>query len=234
MAEHKDERKCRQLFEDIFVVEFPKAKKGYLEWLINDSGNPMELDGYNEDLNLAFEYQGQQHEIAWGTETQEHFEQRMRDDDTKKKLCKKHGVMLILVGRKIKPDDRKDYIVKMYEEMSSNKVSIRKIARGEGQKVKEPGEKKPGKTRVKMKPRTRKCKLRSPMIREVLIKFLQTERTLDEIYNKIYTTFGEDTCVSEDRDAFDIKWKHRVRAELRNNFSYSEKTGRYKRRSETK
>ena len=47
---------CKGYFERIFGKYFCKTRP---EWLINDDdGNRMELDGYNEELGLAFEYQG--------------------------------------------------------------------------------------------------------------------------------------------------------------------------------
>jgi len=168
IVEGKGETKCREVFEDIFGVEFPKAERGYLEWLINDRGHSMHLDGYNEDLNLAFEYQGLQHWVKrTRDETDEHFNNRVRDDKTKVKLCKKYGVMLIVVDYTIKFEDMKDYIVKKYEEMSGNKLKLprerRKLALEKGRIVRETGKKKRG---------TKKCTLKRRMIRSVLMKLL--------------------------------------------------------------
>jgi len=42
------------MFNDIFPAQRPL-------WLINARGHQMELDGYCQKLNLAFEYQGEQH-----------------------------------------------------------------------------------------------------------------------------------------------------------------------------
>ena len=49
---------CRTTFEQLFSHEFSKTKPS---WLLNSRGNKMELDGYCEKLQIAFEYQGAQH-----------------------------------------------------------------------------------------------------------------------------------------------------------------------------
>jgi len=54
----KWEEICRSFFEEMFNDKFPKKKPN---WLNNSRGNQMELDGFNEKLKLAFEYQGEQH-----------------------------------------------------------------------------------------------------------------------------------------------------------------------------
>ena len=60
----------------------------------------MELDGYNIDLRLAFEYQGIQHrKKAFGI-TDDELKNIQKEDALKLKLCKKNGVTLIQI-----PDD---------------------------------------------------------------------------------------------------------------------------------
>jgi len=49
---------CRQYFEALFGKPFPKTRPA---WLVNSKRNRQELDGYCEELKLAFEYNGQQH-----------------------------------------------------------------------------------------------------------------------------------------------------------------------------
>ncbi len=90
------ERVCRNIFETIFSTKFPKTRP---KWLINSQGNVMELDGYNEELSLAFEYHGIQH-YEFHTpfhNSLEGFERRKGDDAFKKELCEKKGVILIEV-----------------------------------------------------------------------------------------------------------------------------------------
>jgi len=53
-----NEEKCRLIFETIFKSEFCKKRPA---WLLNEYGVRMELDGYHEKLQVAFEYQGKQH-----------------------------------------------------------------------------------------------------------------------------------------------------------------------------
>jgi len=88
------ERICRELFEQIFSKKFPKY---YPEWLINEEGNRMELDGYNKNLKLAFEHQGEQH-YSLNThfiKSKKKLDRRKHFDKLKVKLCNDHNITLI-------------------------------------------------------------------------------------------------------------------------------------------
>ncbi|HQO22763.1 MAG TPA: hypothetical protein PLM72_06775 [Spirochaetota bacterium] len=58
----------------------------------------MELDGYNEELKIAFEHQGSQHyEKSYYINNQNELNKRQKDDQIKAELCRKHGIKLITV-----------------------------------------------------------------------------------------------------------------------------------------
>lgn len=93
------ERICRLYFEGIFGRRFPQSRPS---WLLNERGKQMHLDGYCEELGLAFEHHGIQHyervnffhgkrggDISLKT--------RQRDDNHKEKLCRENKVLLIIV-----------------------------------------------------------------------------------------------------------------------------------------
>jgi hypothetical protein len=82
---------CRSFMEAAFDNGFPRARP---PWLLNSRGNRMELDGYNESLNLAFEHNGQQH-YEEGHFTND-LSKRIADDNRKMELCKSHGIKLII------------------------------------------------------------------------------------------------------------------------------------------
>ncbi|MDC1157670.1 hypothetical protein OAU07_06860, partial [Alphaproteobacteria bacterium] len=90
-----------------------RFRKGRYDWLRNSNGNPMELDGYSKQLNLAFEYQGQQHyqfyKFFHGTKAK--FLQRQKDDKLKIELCLKRGVRLIEIPYTVAIDDLQDFLV---------------------------------------------------------------------------------------------------------------------------
>jgi hypothetical protein len=77
----------------MFRSPFPKARP---PWLINSDGFQMELDGYCENLGLAFEHQGLQHfQQRKLFQTERQFEKRKSDDERKKLLCNEHNITLI-------------------------------------------------------------------------------------------------------------------------------------------
>lgn len=104
------EHLCREIFELIFGKPFPKKKP---EWLINKSGNLMELDGYNEILRIAFEHHGEQHysENKFLRVGKEALLKRIADDLLKRNLCKKNGIRLIEVPFDIPASDLYRYII---------------------------------------------------------------------------------------------------------------------------
>jgi hypothetical protein len=79
----------------------PFTKTRSLKWLIDDkTGNLMELDGYNEELKIAFEYQGKQHyELTYHNQHNKlRLEDIKRKDELKSRLCYENNVKLIIVS----------------------------------------------------------------------------------------------------------------------------------------
>src|ERR1019366_1393612 len=106
------ERICKEFFEQLFKVDFPKA---YPKWLINKEGNNLELDGYSEKLKIAFEHQGTQHfqKTRMFTKDENTFDKRKEHDEIKRKLCKEKGIHLIEipeVNKYLKVTELKNYI----------------------------------------------------------------------------------------------------------------------------
>ena len=88
------EELCRTALEQILEKKFNKVKPN---WLINSRGNLMELDGFSEEHNIAFEYQGIQHfKLTSFINTKEKLKQRINDDNKKSKLCIENGVKLLI------------------------------------------------------------------------------------------------------------------------------------------
>ena len=103
------ERVCREYFKRIFGKEFPKVKP---DWLRNEKGNKIELDGYCKELKLAFERQGEQHYTKHKFFNVRTLEQQKNIDELKRKLCKQNGIILIEIPYTVKYGDMLDYIAK--------------------------------------------------------------------------------------------------------------------------
>jgi len=91
----QSEARTRAIFEDLFGRTFPKVRPA---WLKSGKNSSLELDGYCEELKLAFEYQGEYHYM----EIPVHHQQRtlkevLQNDELKAKICRKQGVSLIQV-----------------------------------------------------------------------------------------------------------------------------------------
>lgn len=108
---YRSEELVRALFEKRFRVKFPTVKPA---WLKNDRGYSMELDGYNEKLKLAFEYHGEHHyqPIKYGgIDPHSRLNQRKKDDERKRKLCRRTGVALIEIPHTIPYGELDKYVV---------------------------------------------------------------------------------------------------------------------------
>ena len=106
----KPENECRDIIESLTNSEFPKRRPTFL--------NRLELDGYNEKLRIAFEYNGIQHyhyfpQFFHNKEIKYFFYQICRDK-IKRYLCEQEGIYLITIPYHI--TNKKDFIEKKLED----------------------------------------------------------------------------------------------------------------------
>jgi hypothetical protein len=92
------EMKCREIFEELY---FPSAfDKAYPPWLKSPTtSGQLQLNGYNEGLNIAFEYHGKQHEKLsyYNDNDKELFDRQQERDRFKVSKCKDKGITLIVI-----------------------------------------------------------------------------------------------------------------------------------------
>ena len=113
------EHVCKYFIEEMLGVEFKKIKPS---WLLNDRGNKMEYDGYNEEFKIAFEYHGKQHyENIFHFHKTETLERRKFNDKLKQSLSEENGVKLIIIPYYIKNNDIPKFI---YEELLKINLNI--------------------------------------------------------------------------------------------------------------
>ena len=93
----KGEIECRRVLEMIYRVPFKKSKPEFLR--TPDTKKCLELDGYNKELKIAFEYNGDYHYIYphYFTKDELAFHRRIQLDKYKKEVCKKMGIHLISI-----------------------------------------------------------------------------------------------------------------------------------------
>ena len=106
----KNEERCREIFEGIFQRPFPKIRPNWLKR--SSTGKNLELDGYNSDLKLAFEYNGSQH-TKFGPMHRgkiSAFHDQLERDRLEAQLCAQNGVKLIVIPHTVKYDQLESFI----------------------------------------------------------------------------------------------------------------------------
>ena len=111
------EHKCRFIFEQLFGVPFKNT--------FTVLPNKLELDGYNEQLKLAFEYNGLQHykRVPQWQKTENAFLLRKQMDSEKEKLCKEMGITLIVIPYTVSKNDS-ELLSFIKEQLHKTKIII--------------------------------------------------------------------------------------------------------------
>jgi hypothetical protein len=96
-SKSRSEKLTREIFERIMSVEFPTVRPDFLK--NPKTGYNLELDGYNENLKLAFEYNGIQHYKfeKYFHDTEDAFKIQREHDEFKYKKCVELGITLISI-----------------------------------------------------------------------------------------------------------------------------------------
>lgn len=115
-GESRGEAISRQVLEKIYGKPFPKARPEFLKNPV--SGFNLELDGFNEDISIAFEYNGVQHTCFPNKyhNCEEEFIKQVQRDKWKYEMCNKAGVYLITIPHTIPENRIYDYIVERLPE----------------------------------------------------------------------------------------------------------------------
>jgi hypothetical protein len=107
-SKSRSEKLTRSIFEELTGLFFPSIRPDFLK--NSETNKNLELDGYCDDLKLAFEYQGIQHYeyLEHFHKTQEEFINRQNLDRLKLKLCKDHEISVILIPHTLNYQNESD------------------------------------------------------------------------------------------------------------------------------
>lgn len=122
---HREEI-CRIVLEKLFLKKFPKSSPIWLKE--NKELRSYELDGYSEELGIAFEHQGEHHFKEVGYNYKKTLNEIKRRDKLKAQICKKNNVKLIYFTYKDDLIYIKDLVKKRCNELniSTNKINFNK------------------------------------------------------------------------------------------------------------
>ena len=116
-ASFRTEKLCRKMIQEICNLKFPKDRPSFL--------NRLELDGHNKELQLAFEYNGEQHyryiphfhRKGIKDFLSQHFRDRIKKD-----LCERNGVELIIIPYRYDYRDKDKLYDFIYNELEKRGV----------------------------------------------------------------------------------------------------------------
>ena len=95
---HRTEALCRTLLERMLGYPLVKCRPSFLRNPVTN--RCLELDMYNEEHRIGFEYDGAQHDVYTPHfhVNRDHFEYRRLLDQLKDKLCVEHGIRLLRIN----------------------------------------------------------------------------------------------------------------------------------------
>lgn len=93
----KGEKLCRQILEHHYGKPFPTVRPDFLK--NPETGQNLELDGYNEELAIAFEYNGSQHTNFPSVFFKDYndYKKYVEHDLMKRNICQQLGIYLITI-----------------------------------------------------------------------------------------------------------------------------------------
>lgn len=101
------EKLCREHFRELTGKSFLKARP---QWLWGKHRR-LELDGYNPELNIAFEYQGIQHYNSDTIFSRERYAEILEYDNIKRRECTSRNILLIEIPYTVPRHELKKYIM---------------------------------------------------------------------------------------------------------------------------
>ncbi len=111
------ENKCREIIERYFnksnskSIKFPSVRPDFLKGFKNKN---LELDMYNHELKLAFEYDGVQHakyNKHFHKGDYNNFIKQQENDKLKDQICRNLGIKLIRIPHTVKYNDLEGFIL---------------------------------------------------------------------------------------------------------------------------
>ena len=105
----KHEQRTRTILETLFKRPFTSIRPSFLKYI---HGKNLELDGYNPELNLAFEYQGIQHRqfTPLFHKTYTDFKKQVERDEWKANKCREKGIRVLYIPDTVHFDDLEKFI----------------------------------------------------------------------------------------------------------------------------
>ena len=116
-SKSRSEKLCREILKEYTGLSFASIRPN---WLKNSaSGYNLELDGFCEDLNFGFEYQGIQHDeyIPFFHTKEGDFERQQERDKLKLDLCKKHDIDVLIIPHTLSYQNENELRIFIKEEL---------------------------------------------------------------------------------------------------------------------
>jgi len=109
---NKGEEKTREIFEELFNKSFDRIRPDFLKNDCTDIN--MEIDGYNDEIKLGFEYQGIQHykHTPYFHKDIQDFNKQIYRDNLKQEILEKNNIKIIYVPYSVEMNDLEDFIKK--------------------------------------------------------------------------------------------------------------------------